>query len=73
MAKWLTDTSLSERHDALCVNSHIIFLSDAMLRTRLLAEQYARRAESLIDIMTTSESSREQLRQLTHMVTNRDK
>merc|ERR1711892_65204 len=51
----------------------IINKSDAMLRTRLLAEQYAKEAESLIDVMTTATSSREQLRQLTHMVTHRDK
>ena len=47
--------------------------SDAMLRTRLLAETYARQAEDLIDIIAESDQTRNNLRKLTHMVTHRDK
>jgi len=51
----------------------IINKSDAMLRTRLLAETYARQAEDLIDIIAESDETRNNLRKLTHMVTHRDK
>ena len=56
-----------QRHD------YFYHFSDAMLRTRLLAETYARQAEDLIDIIAESEQTRNNLRKLTHMVTHRDK
>ena len=53
--------------------TRLFSFSDAMLRTRLLAETYARQAEDLIDIIAESDETRNNLRKLTHMVTHRDK
>ena len=53
-------------------NNHLFF-SDALLRTRLEAEKYARLAERLIPEITSNPFYQEKLRILTFMVTNRDK
>lgn len=47
--------------------------SDALLRTRLEAEKYARLAERVIPEITSNPFYQEKLRILTFMVTNRDK
>lgn len=47
--------------------------SDALLKTRLLAENYAKRAAREIDMLTADPVLKENLLELTKMVTNRDK
>ena len=47
--------------------------SDALLKTRLLAENYAKRAAREIDQLTADPVLKENLLELTKMVTNRDK